>query len=140
MISFNKQDDKMAEIARSARFFAALTKEDYRIYGLKKNTTNKPILIEFSPSSDVYDTIKDNCAILQKFFAANGIALYFGDLDTSDMDEESTDYKIYIGIRRDIRENVPLAVAILKTIVYFLEGKLVLTATSKLGDIPKFLK
>src|SRR5579859_3233220 len=121
MISFNKKDEKMGEIAKLSKIVGALTKEDYRVYGLR-NSNNPPILIEYSEHSDVYDKLDSKCTKLDAFFKKNGIDITFGPLE--DETEDGTDYKVYIGLRRDVRNDLPLTCALLKTIIYFIEDKI----------------
>ena len=138
MIYFNKADDQMLDIKAKLNFHNQLTKEDFRVYGLRQ-ADNPPILVEFSDGSDVFKTIGEKCTVLEKFFAYNGIIMKRDILEWDDQDDQDrVDYKIYIGIRRDIRENLPLTCAILKTIILYIDDKIELTATTKLGNIPKF--
>jgi hypothetical protein len=135
MISFNKKDDKMSEIAKQSQISGAVTKEDYRVYGLR-NENNAPILIEYSSNSDVYNEVYRKCCMLRTFFNRHGIALEHAEIEH---EEDNTDYKIYIGIRRDIRNDAPLACAILKTIVYYLDDKLKIEDNSTVGVLPRFI-
>ncbi len=137
MISFNKHDDKMKEIAALAHFHSALTKEDYRIYGLKTNGQNPPILIEYSPGSDVAGELNAKCNTLMVFFSLHNIKINYDHLKDDREEDSGTDYKVYIGVRRDMRENVQFTAAVLKTIVYYLEDKIKLPST-KIGEIQKF--
>lgn len=124
MISFNKKDDKIAEIAIQSQIIGILTNEDYRVYGLRLEG-NPPVLLEYSGNSDVYGALSRGSKRLEYFFDRLGIQLDHEILDeTEEINESGADYKVYIGLRRDIRDNVPLACAILKTIVFHLEDKL----------------
>ena len=138
MIYFNTADDMMKEIKAKLALHNQLTTEDFRVYGLRQ-VDNPPVLVEFSDGSDVHAALVKKCAVLEKFFANQGIVMKRDILEWDDQDDQDrVDYKVYIGIRRDIRENLALTCAILKTIILFIDDKIELDPTVKLGNTPKF--
>ena len=146
MIYFNKNDYCIPEIRRRANLQKALTKEDYYVYGLKSMAGNPPILVEYPgdlDSAHFTNMLKSKCTTLQSFFENHGVAMHkfvYPQDEAIDDDGhiEPPDYKIYIGLRRDLRENIPMACAVLKTIIFFCDGKLKITANTKIGSIPSF--
>ena len=46
--------------------------------------------------------------------------------------------KVYIGLRRDLRDDIKLCFCLLKTIIYFLEGRLDIPLEYKIGDIKNY--
>ena len=140
MIYYNLKDDNMPNIQQTAGIDSLLTKEDFKIYGLRQND-NPPILIEYSDESDVSSDLYRKCQTLKDFFSRHGIVFKSDVLEENNErdDDEAIDYKIYIGLRRDIRDNIPLTIAIMKTIIFFIDGKTEILSDSKLvGEIPKF--
>lgn len=110
MINFNHEDDEMAAIERVAAF-KEQTKISYRIHGLRQ--IGRPqIKIE-------YDNRYINPAQaewLVKFFKAKKLECVVKPVD------ERGNYQLYLGIRRDLRDNHKLCAAIVQTVVYYLEG------------------
>ncbi len=113
MIIFNEKDFYMPTIKRDAKLSNLVTKNKYRVYGLKKNE-NPPILIEYQYGVLGYSKSR----ILTDFFLKNGVKVEVCE----DQDREIKGFSI--GLRRDLRENALFAATVLQTIVYYLEGRL----------------
>lgn len=126
MLSFNKKDDNMVEIAKESRLANFITKHEYRIYGLEQDN-NSPVL--FSALDNIINEEQEKTLI--GFLATNGISSLMEDI-------QPNNNKIYIGLRRDLRDNVKLCAALIKTFVYYLEGKMELPIDFKSNNIPSF--
>jgi hypothetical protein len=125
-ISFNVKDDNMETIRNETKFSNLLTKFEYRIYGLQ-NDDNPPIKIS---AQDSLVTSEQEKAITT-FLKNSNIQVEFEDCN-------SNDKKIYIGIRRDIRDHIILSASLIQTIIYFFEGRLELPSDYKISGIPSF--
>lgn len=126
MIEFNLADFNMQKILDESRLANILTKHKMRFFGLA-NPDNPPIYIGFKSGLDA--TAKK----LQTFFQTNGI---FCDVHRGEDDVLQTE--IAVGLRKDLRKDVVLSTAIIKTIVYTFEGRLEFDEKFKLSNIPKF--
>lgn len=111
-VSFNTKDDNMAEILKESKLGSLLTKHEYRVYGLGFDQ-NPPLLISAQDSLVTSEQEKTLTTFLKK----NRIQIEFEDVNSSDR-------KIYIGIRRDLRDHVTLCSSLIQTIIYFLEKRL----------------
>lgn len=126
MINFNEKDDNMLIIARLSKLANLETKNDFRIYGLS-NEGNWPILISAQENIVSGEQEKQ----MADFMKINGI-----ESATEDVKPDCT--KIYIGLRRDVREHPELCALLLETFVHFIEGRLELQPDFKVGNIPSF--
>jgi hypothetical protein len=126
MVNFNKKDDNMEQIANATGMLNLSTKNEYRIYGLA-NELNPPIL--FSAQENIVNAEQEKT--IAGFLATNGI-------DCATEDVEANNNKIYIGLRRDVRNNILLASNLIQTFVYFLEGRVELPIDFKVDGIPSF--
>jgi len=115
-ISCNIKDDNVIKIQKT------LSKLDkyklsylYRVYGLKQED-NPQVLIEFSPA--LFDREKFNP--ISKFLVEKKNILSVQVNTINDAENK----RVYIGLRRDLRNNVKTCIAIIETIIYFLENKL----------------
>lgn len=122
MITFNTADFNLKRIQKESELADAITKHQYRIYGLK-NSGNPLVHMEI-PEKFYIKALE-----IQKFLAANNII--------SEISEESTN-EIAIGIRKDLREHVALSTALVQTITYGFEGRVKLSKKYKIPGIPKF--
>src|SRR4051812_46684521 len=105
MIDFNQNDFNMLEIEKKGAFSAIKAKKEFRIFGLAQED-NPPIGINYNMDKFPSNQVQDE---LEVFFKANGMELAFAHKDE--------DEKIHIGLRRDIRDNIDLSIALLKTII-----------------------
>ena len=121
-INFNIKDDNMQEIARFSRLSSTETKNQYRVYGLAEEG-NPPVL--FSAQENVFNAEQEKA--LTTFLTNNGIASATEDVDTANK-------KIYIGLRRDLRNNPEFCANLVQTIVWFLEGRLDSPASFKIPN------
>lgn len=121
MVSFNQKDDNMPEIARLSKLAGVDTKNEYRIYGLEQQG-NHPVLFSGQESGISAEQEK----VLMGFLTANNI-------DSATEDVESSNKKIFIGIRRDLRDSPEMVARLVETFVWYLEGKLDIPADFKVG-------
>lgn len=128
MIEFNEKDFQLKTIRRESKLFNLQTGQPYRVYGLK-NSGNPLIHLSYN-----YDTVDDdfntNLRALIEFFERNKIEFAY--------EAGGGTPKICIGLRKDLREHTVLCSCILQTIIYCLEGRLVLRGDYKITGIPKF--
>ena len=111
-VSFNTNHDNMAEILKESKLGSLLTKNEYRCYGLAQESNNPPLLISAQDSMVTLEQEKFLIAFLKK----NRIQMETEDVNSSDK-------KIYIGIRRDLRDHVGMCAALFQTIIYYLEKR-----------------
>ena len=130
MISFNQDDDNLIQIQRLTNFTNNLFVNNYRIYGLK-NEDNSHLLLEYNPNIVAIST--DKFDFLTYLFNHNKIDAKFEILN------EGRD-KIYIGLRRDLRDFPEFCAKLLQTIIYYLEGELKIRKNGKIPKIPKLKK
>lgn len=131
MINYNKKDDNIPQIEQIFKSHDNdLLKYNYRIYGLK-NEDNPLLLLEYNPNIVFIST--DKFDFLTHLFNKNKIETNFEILN------EERD-KIYIGLRRDLREFPEFCSKLLLTIIYYLEGNLKIRKNSKIPQIPKLKK
>jgi hypothetical protein len=136
MIYFNQNDFNLPQIKEASKLRTALTKEDYRIYGLRQDD-NPPILIEYCTCHDAVSDLTIKCAKIEKFFKRNGLQVMVDSFDRED-DDEPIDFKVYIGLRKDIRADIALSSAILQTIIYSLDDRITLDDNYTIPPIRKF--
>jgi hypothetical protein len=130
MVEFNELDFGLNKVRIDSKLFNLLTKNAYRVYGLKN--PNNP-LIHVSYNYDTVDEAFDkHIENLAAFFEQNGMKFIAESGGGSE--------KVCIGFRRDLREHVILTSSILQTIVYCLEGRLDLgnNKKAKITGLPKF--
>lgn len=125
-INFNMKDDNMEAIARLTKLCNLETKNEYRIYGLAQDG-NPPLL--FSAQESIVNAEQEKA--MTGFLATNGI-------DSAMEDRDTNDKKVYIGLRRDVRNNLELASNLIQTFVYYLENRLELPADFKIENVPSF--
>lgn len=118
MISINQKDERLPEISKEGNLNFD-TAHNYRIYGLKQEG-NPPILVEYT-SDDI--AIK-KLQLIKGFFKTNKIKMEFAKLNEGKHD-------CYIGLRPDVRAEMKVAIAALRTIIYTLENRLELKKTQK---------
>ena len=109
---FNSKDDNMNEIRLESKLGNLVSRNQYRIYGLT-NEDNPPLLI--SAQDSLVDSKQEKT--LTTFLKKNRIQIEFEDTS-------SNDRKIYIGVRRDLRDSVTMCSCLIQTIVYYLEKRL----------------
>jgi hypothetical protein len=126
MIDFNENDINMNQIKERGGFSSLKTKLEFRVFGLAQDD-NPPIGINYNMDKRPSNQIEDE---ITNFFRNNGLELAFDHKD---------DEKIHIGLRRDVRENVDLSVALLKTIILNLDGGLELDNSFKIPGLNKFV-
>jgi hypothetical protein len=126
MINFNLKDHNMAVIAKLTKLTGLETKNEYRIYGLSQDG-NPPLL--FSAQESAISSDKEK--VIGSFLAVNGIDFAFEDV-------EQKNKKIYIGIRRDMRNNAEICANFITTFVYYLEGRLNIPDNFKMNGIESF--
>jgi hypothetical protein len=131
MINFNLRDFNIARIKRESKLGNLETRQEFRVYGLK-NESNPPILINF----DEHYAHFDDCWRVQDFLRGNNIQCEIEYEDNSDENVQDRPL-ISIGLRKDLREQVVLCAAILQTIIYSAENRLIFRAL-KVPGIPKF--
>lgn len=129
MIYFNENDFHLTEIKRESKLFNLITDSRYKIFGLKQS--NNPI-IDIEYSNDTRDIIDNKRSEIQKFFEIANLK----DIEFEYKNVYNNEIKI--GLRKDLRKHIILTAAILRTIVYCLEGKLDLKKNYKLPGFPKF--
>lgn len=128
MINFNLPDFNLNKIRVDSKIFNLLTKNNYNIYGLSKISSNNPFDIAYDSSK----VSLPNPEVLVKLFGDNGIKV---DLDKQDLESRAD---IFIGIRRDVRENIILSGMLLQIIIYYFEGRLNLDPSYRFPSIPSF--
>jgi hypothetical protein len=123
MISFNKNDYFLPSIEAESKFHTLAVQKHYRVFGLK-NQDNPPVLIRYGPEAIEETKVMQ----LHYVFKKSGlIADFYRDYPKG----------LSIGLRRDVRENVPFAAALLQTIVYYLENKIDLPKTFRIPMVNK---
>lgn len=125
MINFNPKHDNINQIATLSKLVGVETKHEYRVYGLAQEK-NPPIL--FSAQEGCISSEQEK--IISSFLGTNGI-------DSATEDVEANNKKIYIGFRRDMRDNPEVVARLLETFVYYLEGTIDIPTDVKVG-IPSF--
>lgn len=116
MITFNEKDFHMLEIKAASGLEKQQTKKHYRIHGIK-NCSNTYISIKYNEyhlsATKLVNIRQILCSKLPKQMS-----------DAILFDQHYTRQKITIGLHKKIRENTKLSVAILKTIIFLIEGRL----------------
>ena len=126
-INVNEKDDNLVEIHREAKFTGMETKNQFRIYGLAQEG-NPPVL--FSAQEAIINSEQEKAAI--SFLKSNGIDAEMEEVDTKKR-------QIYIGLRRDLRQDIKLSALLLQTLVYYFEGRIVdLPPDFKILGIPEY--
>lgn len=115
MLSYNNNDFNVKNIVDATGFLDADLKKDYRVHGLSEE--NKFDLIIFTKKVD------EKAEKLVDFFRNNGFNTHW---DTSDK------YTANIGIHRKFRDDIKLSVKIIKTIILYLENKLIFNPNYKI--------
>jgi hypothetical protein len=126
MINFNDKDDNMEAVEKYSKLGKLATKNEYRVYGLAQDG-NPPFL--FSAQESTVNAEQEKAII--GFLKTNAIDCAMEDCETKDK-------KVYIGLRRDLRDNPELCGNFIQTFVYFLENRLELSADFKIAGIPSF--
>ena len=130
MLAFNKKDEHLPQIEQIIKINGNLLRYNYRIYGLK-NEDNPSLLLEYNPNIVAIST--DKFDFLTHLFNHSKIDAKFEILN------EERD-KIYIGLRRDLRDFPEFCAKLLQTIIYYLEGELKIRKNGKIPKIPKLKK
>ena len=136
-IHFNRHDHNLAAIRLEAKLTNPhrTTRYQYRIYGLKNVSTESPLCdnypVEIEAGNDVARSLVNE---LIAFFASNHLSIRAGD--ANDDWPGYSDYSVYIGLRRDLRENVPFAARVLSTIIQRMEGRLKIDDAFRLPPVP----
>jgi len=125
-IIFKQSDFNLDKVKKLCAFGEQKLKFKYWIYGLGDFNSNPPVKIEHN-----FEIFKEGGQkSIYKFFKGNGIAVQFED-------NKKDDY-INIGLRKDVREDVSVSAAIVKTLIQFNEGLIDLNEKpEKLVGIPK---
>ena len=126
MIDFKLNDDCMATIAKLTGMMNKPTKNIFRIYGLAYDG-NPPIL--FSVNETILTQAQEK--IMADWLTTNGI-------DCAVEDTELKNKKIYIGLRRDLRNHHDLCSRLIQTFVNFIEGEIDIDPKFKVENIPPF--
>ena len=126
MVNFNLKDNNMDEIAKLSHLDSIETTNEYRIYGLMQEG-NPPIL--FSAQESVINAVQEKTMI--SFLTNNGVDAAMEDCSTADK-------KVYIGLRRDLRDYPELCSNFVQSFVGFLESRLDLPVDFKIHNIPQF--
>ena len=126
------EDFNCHKIAKESKLFNLATRLNYRVYGLRKE--GNP-LIEMESINFDTNTIPNRIQRVRRFLSANKIDINFEERDG---DADNYDDKIYIGLRRDLRQHVILSSSILQTIIYTLEGRIELDKKYTIPGIPRF--
>jgi len=125
MTTFKECDYNLTKIRELSGLGDLKTKREYGVYGLKQQ--NNPLMI-LNLKPNVFRHPRNQ---LKRFFRDHGLYLRVGR-------EIPRDVHAAIGLRRDLRGDVPLASACLQTIIYYLEGKMGLPDGLVLSGIQKF--
>ena len=128
MIEFNERDFQLKAIRRESKLFNLQTGQPYRVYGLK-NAGNPLIHLSYNYDT-VDDEFNDHLQTLVGFFERNNIDFVY--------EAGGGTPKVCIGLRKDLREHTVFCCCIIQTIVYCLEGRLVLRGDHKIAGIPRF--
>ena len=126
MITFDTQYDNVEAIGQAAKMANVKTKRNYNIVGLAQEES-PPVGFHYNMDKFKSSEIEEE---LREFFKNSGLAIEF--------DHNPEIEGIMIGLRRDIRDNIKLSVALIKTIIYTLEGQLELDNQFKIDGINKF--
>jgi hypothetical protein len=126
MISFNTDDTNMLAIANKATLFDLMGRFGYRVYGLKQEA--RP-LIQISVGKWYKG---DRLTQIRAFLKRNGLPC---EITVNRLKKNRV---FHIGLRRDLREFVPLSARVIQTIVYFLEEKIELKPSFRIENLPKF--
>ena len=140
MIEFKETDFNMTKISRESKLFNLVTGYKYFVYGLRNQSENPPVMIEYY-YDNIDEMFEERLQALVEFFKDNGI-----EMELYSDSEDKT--KINVGLRKDLRAVVNrngkplLAASILSTIVYTLEGRIDMHQLKnyKLSTIPKLKK
>lgn len=130
MLAFNKKDEHLPQIEQIIKINGNLLRYNYRIYGLK-NEDNPSLLLEYNPN--IVGISTNRFDFLTLLFNRNKIETNFELLN------EEKD-KVYIGLRRDLRDFPEFCAKLLQTIIYYLEGELKIRKNGKIPKIPKLKK
>lgn len=124
MITFNNNDYFIPSIRAEAKFHNLVVQKNFRVFGLRQED-NPPLLIRYGRDSIQEPKMANLHHVFKK----------------SDFDADFyRDYPkgVSIGLRRDVRENVQFASALLQTIIYYIEGKIDVPKTFRIPTIKKF--
>jgi hypothetical protein len=127
-INWNPGDFSLDSIRKDSKLFNLLTRNTYKVYGLTKVKSNNPIDISYYASTVSLPDLK----ILVKLFQNNGIKI---SIASNDIDAKDC---VYIGLRRDVRDDIVLAGTLLQIIIYYFENRLVIDSSYKMPTIPYF--
>jgi hypothetical protein len=124
MISFNENDYFLPSIKAESKFNTLVVQKHYRVFGLK-NQDNPPVIFRWGENA----LDESKIGHLYLMFKRSGLPVDF-----------YRDYPkgISVGLRRDVRENVPFASALLQTIVYYMENKIELPKDFRIPMVKKF--
>ena len=131
MITYVQNDFNLPQIeAVNGVFNFIKTQVPYSVYGLTQKN-NPPVL--FTQNCNVQPR-NDKLQVIIDWLKTQGIE---SDVEAPNYDDESV--RIYIGLRKDVRENIEFSAALIRTIVTFFEDALELTPESKIPEfkIPK---
>lgn len=128
-ISFNTDGHNIEAIQAESRLANMLTKYRYLVYGLVDDGDSEPIMIKAGRQVPL-----PALQGLQALFVFN-----HAPMSISHFKKPRSDFKVYIGLRRDLRDQIALCGAILQTIVYSVEGRTVIDplVAYTLPGIPK---
>jgi hypothetical protein len=116
MISFNEKDFFITTIKQASGLDRMHTKRYYRIHGLKSSNP-KSIHIKYSSETLPYTKVADITETFRKHLPKQ----IFDKLCFESVTDRK---KIFIGLHKDIRENIKLSAAILKTIIFIIEERI----------------
>lgn len=126
MITYNEGDYNLPTIKELNEEFNGLeTKHKYYVYGLLQ-TDNPPVFLERNAEDEGAVIVDRKIKQMGEFLFKNGVK----------MEADYTDKRrIQIGLRKDLRENTKYAAALIRTIVAFFEGAVILKPSFKLPEV-----
>jgi len=118
-IDINANDYNIEKIANYNSFNGILAKNGYELFGLRQ-AQNPVVSIELDEDIWTGSDAPVDPNILKNILEENGLSVDF-NFDYVEKREGKT---IFIGLRRDIRKDVKFCSNLLKTIIFFFEGRL----------------
>lgn len=132
MISFHPRGVNLSKIVGSQTVQEIPTTRPYFVFGLKKERSQH-ISILWDTQTNGSSGISFRTSLLRGLFFNNNVSLV-----PSAMNLKKDRNCIVIGLRRDIRDNIPLAIKVLRTIVAGLESDLYVDQKVVIRDLLTF--
>lgn len=136
MIHFNRAEFNLDAIRRAAGLHPEMSsKYRYWVYGLKNHSPEHP-----NPAIEIEIGAHVNGPVgrTRDWLISNGISCKATHAKKNY--PGYTDYTIYLGLRRDVREHVTFAACMVETLVYALEEMMVLDSAFRIPNVPKLLE